>query len=1044
MGQRNLQAPIVWTAFFISGAMVLAAYMGGLALGSWFFGRLADRIKRPLRLYVLLECGVALWGLLFPLLFAAGSAFYLLLANGLGTTGLGGVANKFINSALLLGPSTFLMGGTLPLLTRVLTSSPGQVGRRVAGLYFINSIGAVSGALLAGFALIPAVGVTASLWTAAGLNLLAGGGVFAALRFRLVGEVPVGEETIAAAGVAETSEKTGTEDGAPVGSGGDEAGPGTGPVPEFEGVPESRLALWGRVAVWGAAVCGLVVMVFEVSWIRLLSTILGSSTYSFTLMLAAFITGIAFGSLIARRLARKGTPFYHFGASLLRIGLALLITLPLYARLPHIFLDLQSMLPRTDAGYRLYELVKYLFCLAIMLPPTLASGAALPLATDVAARLRREVGAPVGHLWAVNTFGTIVGALVGGLILLPAFGVRATMTAGIVVTLLVGLYVLSLAPRTQGCVFQRTAGTVALLTVLFLLLAPAWDKVALASGAYHTRGDRRTARTRFQTEQVSQAIEFYTEDINGTVAVMSFRDNYSLIVNGKTDASTYANDQTTQTLIAAIPAMMIPDARRALVIGLGSGQTAGHLLQYPVGGVEIVEISPGVIQASHFFDEINHRPLDDPRTTLVTQDAKTYLLTRPDVRYDLVLSEPSNPWIAGIGGLFSLEYFTTLRDHLELRGVVAQWIHSYQQTEETLTSVMKTFAAVFPYTTVWGLSSGDLLLVGSMRPVAWDFARSLAALERPAVRADLDRIHIPNLFTLLTRQLMSPLRVAEATAGPGRLNTDDRPFLEYHAPRAFFLNQGATLHNRFDERTRSLINTRLTLRSWLAGRDPATAELAGVIRYMQNAGVIEPRLYVSAAAVMQRRDPESEAVEQAIEQSGLAVMQEMVEESARRATTGPGSARTVGDYYSADATAERLSNVLGWAIEQLPEETPYWLYEYGRIAYDRGQYAESEDALREVVQRLGAAADPDRLGQLLADATTEEREEFLAAGDDRVPAHAVLAYLGRTLVARGDWDSARQVFSDSYRLNPDNPVVAFYLEELSAPDPLSRFRHPER
>ncbi len=836
--------PAIWGAFFISGMaglvyevvwaryldlvlggtayahiMVLAAYMGGLALGAWVFGRLADRFDEPLVIYTYLELAIGAYGLLFPILFTAGSALFLFLAPLLGSTGLTGNLNRFLVSILLLGPSTFLMGGTLPLLARAVSRFPRQTGTSVAGLYFINSTGAVTGALLGGFALIPVLGLSATLTIAAALNILVGIGLLSAWRLgwffsRTVGdEDSVGEVEEGKGegeGVGEEDEGVGVEE-KPI-----QADPGIAvddvdeeePIDlesesagEFLGIEQDILNLWARVVVWGAAISGFLVMVYEVAWIRMLSTILGSSTYSFTLMLAAFISGIALGSLIARRLSRYEKPFLFFGLSQLLIGVSLLATLPLYADLPFTFLKLQGVIARTETGYPFHEILKYLFCLAIMLPPTLASGAALPFATDVASRLKCQVGQPTGRVFAANTLGTIFGAMLGGLLFLPWLGVQLTLELGISVNIAFGLWVLSLNPNIPRRTMRAAYASGAVLLVV-LLLMPAWNLSAFASGVFRDRTHGGAEGEQYLAFVRDADVLFYEEDVNGTVAVLEQAGHTSLIVNGKADASDHLLDQFTQTMISAIPAMMVPDAERALIIGLGSGQTAGHLLRYPVEKVEVVEISAGVVEASRFFDEINGRPLIDDRVELITQDAKNYLLTRPDNRYDLILSEPSNPWIAGIGGLFTLEYFTTLKERLEPGGVVAQWIQVYEISDETLNSVLVTFTEVFPFVSLWGMSTTDLLLVGSAQPLTWNFEAAGAQFDLPGVKYDLEQLAVDDLFSLLPHQIMSPIRMAEFVVLGGRLNLDEFPFLEYQAPKAFYLNEQASLYLGYDERRR--------------------------------------------------------------------------------------------------------------------------------------------------------------------------------------------------------------------------------------------------
>ena len=1046
--------PAVWGAFFISGmaglvyevvwaryldlvlggtayahVMVLAAYMGGLALGAWVFGRLADRFREPLVIYTYLEMAIGVYGLLFPLLFAAGSALFLFLVSLLGSTGLTGTLNRFLVSILLLGPSTFLMGGTLPLLARAVTRFPRQTGTSVAGLYFINSSGAVIGALLAGFAMIPALGLSATLTTAAALNIVAGIGLLAAWRFGWLftapGDEEESDETMVAGDEPDTGEEVWREEDDEVTDEKEHIDSESEGAREFEGIEPVILNRWASIVVWGAGISGFLVMMYEVAWIRMLSTILGSSTYSFTLMLAAFISGIALGSLIARRLSRYEKPFLFFGVSQLLIGMSLLLALPLYAELPITFLKMQSMIARTEAGYPVYELLKYIFCLAIMLPPTLASGAVLPFASDVAARLSRQIGRPVGRVFAVNTVGTIFGALLGGLLLLPLLGVQLTLKVGIGINIAFGLWVLSLNPKIPRRALQTAfAGGAVLLAGIYLL--PAWNLATFASGVFRERTRDGAVNEQYLNSLRNMEVLFYEEDVNGTVAVLEQGGYTSLVVNGKADASDHLIDQLTQTMIAAIPSLMVPGAERALIIGLGSGQTAGHLLGYPVEEVEVVEISPGVVKASRFFEEINGEPLADDRVRLIMQDAKTYLLTSPERRYDLILSEPSNPWIAGIGGLFTLEYFTTLKERLEPGGVVAQWIHVYEISDETLESVLVTFSEVFPYVSLWGMSTTDLLLVGSVQPVEWDFESASAAFDLPEVKAGLQRVAVDDLFGLLAHQIMSPIRMAEFVVLGGRLNLDEFPYLEYQAPRAFYLDEQAALYLGFDERHRTMRNTGLTLTAYLDGRDPTPLELQRMERSVRRAGGMFPGLGPSAAAAWLEAEPGDEEARATALRNGVIGQLATLEEAGRLYRARPDDLSSIQRYvgqlldaydrlhsilWDASDIAVTLRSLLPRAAELLEEHSLYYMYRLAQVEYDQGDAETAEETLNRVIEALD---DPAR------------------SRDARVVKDTVLTNLGRVMLHSGKYAEARLVFQDACLINRQNRVAVFYLIELDA------------
>lgn len=1077
--------PAVWGAFFISGMaglvyevvwaryldlvlggtayahiMVLAAYMGGLALGAWVFGRLADRLDEPLVIYTYLEMAIGAYGLLFPILFTAGSALFLFLTPLLGSTGLTGNLNRFLVSILLLGPSTFLMGGTLPLLAKAVSRFPRQTGTSVAGLYFINSTGAVAGALLAGFAFIPVLGLSATLTTAAALNIVVGVGLLSAWRFGWFFSAPIRAEEYIGEG-AEAAEREAEaaadlmEERATVGEVPMPAEPGAGmddvadeePIDlekdkpinlesesagEFLGLEPGILNRWAAVVVWGAAISGFLVMVYEVAWIRMLSTILGSSTYSFTLMLAAFISGIALGSLIARRLARYEKPFLFFGLSQLLIGVSLLATMPLYAELPFTFQKLQSVIARTEAGYPFHEILKYLFCLAIMLPPTLASGAALPFATDVASRLKCQVGQPTGRVFAANTMGTIFGAMLGGLFLLPWLGVQLTLELGISVNIAFGLWVLSLNPNIPRRTMQAAYASGGVLLVV-LLLMPAWNLNAFASGVFRDRTHGGVDTEQYLASVRSAEMLFYEEDVNGTVAVMEQGGYTSLIVNGKADASDHLLDQFTQTMISAIPAMMVPDAERALIIGLGSGQTAGHLLRYPVEAVEVVEISSGVVEASRFFDEINGRPLADDRVELITQDAKNYLLTRPDNRYDLILSEPSNPWIAGIGGLFTLEYFTTLKERLEPGGVVAQWIQVYEISDETLNSVLVTFAEVFPFVSLWGMSTTDLLLVGSAQPITWNFAAAEAKFELPGVKHDLEQLAVDDLFSLLTHQIMSPIRMAEFVVLGGRLNLDEFPFLEYQAPKAFYLNEQATRYLSYDERRRTMENSDLALTAYTDSRDPTPQELQRVERYLQRSGSMYPGLGPSATAAWLQVDPGDAEARAAALRNGVTGLLAATREAGQLLRTRPDDSAALRWYvelllttydqlhsvlWEATELATPLLTYLPVAAEQYPELYLYYMYRLAQVEYDQGDYGSAEATLDLVINALG---------------------DMSRAGDSRVTLDTALTNLGRIMLKTGRHGEARSRFQEAYLVNRQNLAAIFYLVELDGELTSGRF-----
>ncbi|MBI3327060.1 MAG: fused MFS/spermidine synthase [Nitrospinae bacterium] len=757
--------------------IVLATFMGGLALGNALLGPWADRVSNRLRFYGWLELGIGFWGLTSPLLLSLLSDTYVAMAkHDLLTPLLSVILRVSLCMGVLLLP-TMLMGGTLPTLSRFATLSLSQMESTVSWLYFLNSAGAVGGAILAGFFLIPAYGLDLSTTFAAALNVA-------------IGIVSLG----LGARITQAS-------GSPIGEA----------HPRETSLPPSRLHV--RVIYGAVLVSGFVALAYEIAWIRLLALVLGSSTYSFSLMLAAFIAGIALGSfLITHRILPHIDSYLLFGGAEMGIALSIILTLPVYERLPYYFLLLGGVLNRTPATFYLYEIGKFLFCFALMLLPTTFLGMTLPLASRVVTQSVTQVGAKVGRVFSMNTLGNVLGAVLTGLLLLPALGIKTLIETGIVINLLMGSVVIWTAFQ-WGRQRKAVIVTTCFLTFLFYIFAvPAWDKIILSSGEFRSR---RTLQYlgygEYKEMFKNQSLLFYKDDSNATVTVVQEKSGDRFLkVNGKTDASS-RGDLPTQLLSAHIPLLLNAEARQLLVVGMGSGITAGSALRYPIERLDLVEISAGVVQAAKFFQ--NYDALDDPRLHLHLEDAKTSLQLTPH-RYDIIISEPSNPWMAGIGSLFSVEFYREAHTRLNAGGLMVQWFHTYEMDDDTLRLILRTFASVFEHVSLWSTVPADILLVGSSSPLSLDFKRLEERFDQGAVREDLRRLGIDSLPTVLSLQVASDATVRRL-AGKGRLNEDRFPILEYEAPKAFFLGLVSGLIRAYDERQLSANGSSLYLTSYL-------------------------------------------------------------------------------------------------------------------------------------------------------------------------------------------------------------------------------------
>jgi spermidine synthase/MFS family permease len=757
---------------------VLVAFMGGLALGNAWLGRYADRLRRPLALYGWLEIGIAVYGIFFPTYFELCQTGYRAIAVGIEPNHPSLLALKFVfGLAAILIPAT-LMGGTLPILTRLVTRSLGELRGRVAGLYFVNSLGAMIGVVAADFWWIPSFGLEVSILGAAALNALVG-----ALAL------------FVQSGLREAATPTATDPSPSI------------PTPPGQAEDDQQFAPFEwRLAVIAAGVSGFVAMLYEVVWTRMLALTLGSSTHAFSIMLATFIAGIAAGAWLVGRWRGLRRTFDAFGWIELALALVLLVSMFFYHLLPYAFYRLGEILARYPENHGVYQILQFIVCFAVMFGPALLLGMTLPLATRVATAEVTRTGRSVGVVFSVNTIGTVLGAALSGLVLLPQLGLAATFALGVALNLAIALAVLlrhtaRLRSTLLVGIPLLVAGCIAFASVI---LDPKWDR-AFALGLWRYRGpvislDDFLARVR------SLNLRYHRDGAGSTVAVASgIRstnkiEHFDLRVNGKTDASSHG-DLPTQLLSGHIPMLIHPHATEALVVGIGSGITCGAILTHPdVRRLDIVEISPEVHHAAReWFRPFNGGALEDPRSQVIIDDAKSFLATTRR-KYDVIVTEPSNPWMAGVSGVFSLEYYETCRDSLKPGGIIGQWVQVYETDDSAIRTVLATFGSVFPHFSIWQTLQGDLLLVGSLEPTDKDVARIQRQFQRNEVRKDIERADIFTFPALLGLQLVSEENGAHLVADDTQRHSDFFPRLEYLAERAFFARGETRFLAEFDER----------------------------------------------------------------------------------------------------------------------------------------------------------------------------------------------------------------------------------------------------
>lgn len=807
-GITGLVYEVVWGKYltlFIGATsyahtIVLGTFMGGLALGNMIFGRLCDRKVGKLKLYAFLELGIGLTCALFPVAFDLLSSAYLHLASS-DPESVANVGLKFLFAAVAILVPTILMGGTLPVLSKYVIARLDEVGSKVGWLYFINSLGAVFGCALAGFHLIRTFGLQLTMVLGATANIVIGLVFLYLKRYEEIAEAE---------------------------------GPAMSDAPEAGTRQYTDAQVkWTMFFIFAS---GFLTMVYELAWIRLLSLVMGSSTYSFSIMLMTFIGGITIGGLLVSALMRKDRDALKwFAISELGVFVSLCLMLPLYERLPYFFHVLSTLLVRSPDTFSLYIGTKVLVCFLLMAVPTIFIGMTLPLASRICVRRIRVLGAGVGSVFSVNTAGNLLGAALSGLVIIPLLGIQWSMELGILASGLIGAGLLAVRPGTPVRRFVALPALAAAF-VLFVLLVPQWNLVELNTGLYRYRDRVAPSYGDFKAAMDRSDVLYHKDGADMSVVVLRSKKDgkVRLKVNGKTDAGT-GGDMSTQILLGQIPMLLHHNPKKALVIGLGSGITVGSVLTHPVEAVDVVEISPEVVEASRFFDHISGAPLDDPRTNLSVSDAKDFLHLQTDRTYDAIVSEPSNPWIAGIGNLFTVEFFAEAKQHLDAGGIMIQWIHAYEMNDETLEIIFNSFSHVFEHVTVWHPRNADIILAGSVTPLAVSFPELERRIETGAVHADLNRpggtAAIRDATDFLSVQTMGPVAFKRAYPGKENLNSDLFPTLEYEAPKTFFLGEKAVDFYRRDERLRPRRYTGLLLNDYLGDRDPTDEEMERFIRF---------------------------------------------------------------------------------------------------------------------------------------------------------------------------------------------------------------------
>jgi spermidine synthase len=735
--------------------LVLMVFIGGLALGAWLCARFAQRLQNPLRWYAAVELAVGALALAFHPVFVAVTDWgYASLLPATCAAEQSVCATQWLVSALMLAPQSVLIGATFPLVSSaVLRLDPTAPGRHISMLYFLNSLGAVFGVLASIFVLIPTFGLPGTLGFAGAVNIALAAGAYA-----------LAKVTPPAFAVPVMSQ----------------------PVEPTPGLERRLLPL----LLVTALVTGLSSFIYEIVWIRMLSLVLGASTYSFELMLASFILGLALGGLwIRRRIDRIDDPVRYLGVVQVVMGVAAAATLPLYNRSFDFMAWLLSAVSRNDSGFLIFNLGSMGIALLVMLPATFCAGMTLPLITY---RLVRSAAGEraIGMVYSVNTLGSILGVILAVHVLMVTLGLRGALLVGAAIDVGLGVMLIGVRGRIAAA-GSRASWAAAAGVVVLLIVAIAFpiDQRRAASGVF--RAGRATIPP-------GAVLRYHHDGKTATVDVIDQGGLRAISTNGKTDAliamgpgGEASPDELTMAMLALMPLSYNPQAADAALIGFGSGMSTDVMLRSPnIRRVDTIEIEPAMVEGARLFESRVKGAYDDPRSHVLIDDAKSYF-ARGRHKYDIIVSEPSNPWVSGVASLFTEEFYARLATALNDGGVLSQWLHTYEMDAAGLASVFAAVAKTFPQFVVYSSNDGDLILiarkgaqVGQMDP---------AVLAWPAMRPIVERLHIADPAVLHHHAAGSAQTVlALFRAMRVDPNSDYRPFLEQRTSRTRFTQERVT------------------------------------------------------------------------------------------------------------------------------------------------------------------------------------------------------------------------------------------------------------
>jgi len=968
-GTAGLVYEVLWVRIFgkvigsapLAVASVLTVFMAGLALGSYIASKKVDGIRSRgdlLWLYGLLECGIGCYALLLPLLVKSTKPLYVLLYGRLfDDFWLYNLCSFFVCSVLLLLP-VLMMGATLPVLSRFFVHQLSSLGQRVGLLYGVNTIGAAVGVVLAGFFLIERLGLWGTILAVAGLNLTVG------LICVVAGKKVLRFQTEPSGGGGTTTAPEARSDGARVHSAGD-----------------IRLAL----AVF--AVSGFCAMAYQVIWTRLLGLLIAPTTYAFSLVVGTFIIGLAIGNVLFGRMADRVKDLMSLLALTQIAAAGFALAASQFLGVSQFFFA--KLLFALQESFGQAMVVQFLVIFFILFWPTLFLGATFPIVNKIYATSLSSLGRSIGRAYAVNTVGAVCGSFAAGFFLIPVLGKEGSLSVLVGGQAALALLVLAwiLKDRSSQPRFRAIQFVFPMVCLGLVFVYPDWNRGLLSYGRYQIPADltqhfRRSGwlaslwhgEKILDRQQQGREVVFYGDGIGGFTTVEKHTDSmgtirYTMLNSGKPDATSH-DAAATQALLAHIPLVFHPSPANVVILGLGSGMTAGEVLHYPVRRVDVLEINEQVIKAAHFFDDWNNRFAEDPRTRIIVQDGRNHLLLSR-MQYDVVISEPSNPWMAGMASLYTQESFETIRERLNDGGIFIQWVNAGRMDWPTLAMVGKTFAEVF---------SNSLMMVSPVGGADFFFVgiKGNDPLRLSVAEGNLGFASRSKVMRLADARLLYHLILTDRVAAmfaDGVIHSDDRPYLEFAAPRHLYASSRGIANElkqrpRISEATAAIIESSSNLETALNMAELSTSMFAPEF----------PAIDLAAATPQQ-----------------MSRYRSLVREFCAK--------RVIENYmmFYDDRSREICADVQTGFIERHLVDSPgdgrAW-GELGAIYAKRRQFDKAYMAL----------------------------ERYIAAKPDEPNAHFRMGVL---MVMRKSFDRARGQFQKTVSLNPDHTGALLYLAKLS-------------